>query len=237
MRKETDLARVKMIAHVLLDMPIAQTPFSPAIVSHPFTSTGVTAAQNEDGNITVVDLLNNKEDYAKWKEMVGKQIDSAENSKQLFFLLNKPYYLTFLKFSAPVLSQEDLGHLLADAWILEECPNQDRNVSKRELLALFRSVPPEFLMNQEERAAYKSLEDIVTVYKNVKALSWTLDRDTAEWFAHRFGEEGTVYEAQIPKEHILAYFNGRNESEVVVDPKYLEQIMESPKPEMGMQMT
>ena len=99
--------------------------------------------------------------------MVGKQIDSAENSKQLFFLLNKPYYLTFLKFSAPVLSQEDLGHLLADAWILEECPNQDRNVSKRELLALFRSVPPEFLMNQEERAAYKSLEDIVTVYREL----------------------------------------------------------------------
>ena len=106
------------------------------IVSHPFTSTGVTAAQNEDGNITVVDLLNNKEDYAKWKEMVGKQIDSAENACQVFFLLNKPYYLTFLKFSAPVLSQEDLGQLLAHAWILEECPNQDRNVSKRELLAL-----------------------------------------------------------------------------------------------------
>lgn len=63
MRKETDLARVKMIAHVLLDMPIAETSFSPAIVSHPFTSTGVTATQNEDGNITVVDLLNNKEDY------------------------------------------------------------------------------------------------------------------------------------------------------------------------------
>lgn len=87
MRKETDLARVKMIAHVLLDMPIAETSFSPAIVSHPFTSTGVTAAQNEDGNITVVDLLNNKEDYAKWKEMVGKQIDSAENACQVFFLL------------------------------------------------------------------------------------------------------------------------------------------------------
>lgn len=93
MRKETDLARVKMIAHVLLDMPIAETSFSPAIVSHPFTSTGVTAAQNEDGNITVVDLLNNKEDYAKWKEMVGKQIDSAENACQVFFLLNKPYTL------------------------------------------------------------------------------------------------------------------------------------------------
>ena len=186
MRKETDLPKVKMIAHVLLDMPIAETSFSPAIVSHPFTSTGVTAAQNEDGNITVVDLLNNKEDYAKWKEMVGKQIDSAENACQVFFLLNKPYYLTFLKFSAPVLSQEDLGQLLAHAWILEECPNQDRNVSKRELLALFHSVPPELLMDEEEYAVYQSLEDPVTVYrgvtsynaKNIKALSWTLDRDT-----------------------------------------------------------
>ena len=49
--------------------------------------------------------------------------------------------------------------------------------------------------------------------------------------------EGTVYEAQISKEHILAFFNGRNESEVVVDPKYLEQIMESPEPGFDMQMT
>lgn len=31
MRKEPDLARVKRIAHVLLDMPIAQTLFSPAV--------------------------------------------------------------------------------------------------------------------------------------------------------------------------------------------------------------
>ena len=99
-------------------------------------------------------------------------------------------------------------------------------------------------MNEEECAAYRSLENPVTVYrgvtsynaKNIKALSWTLDRDTAEWFAHRFGEEGAVYKAQIPKEHILAYFNGRNESEVVVNPQYLEQIMEAPEPEMEIQI-
>ena len=67
MRKETDLARVKMISNVLLDMPIAQTPFSPVIVSHPFTSTAVPAAQNEDGNLTVNDLLIIKAAYVKWK--------------------------------------------------------------------------------------------------------------------------------------------------------------------------
>ena len=91
----------------------------------------------------------------------------------------------------------------------------------------------------------KQLQHTVTVYrgvtpynaKNIRALSWTLDRKTADWFAHRFGEEGTVYEAQIRKEHILALFTGRNESEVIVDPRHLEQIMESPEPEFDMQMT
>lgn len=240
MQEETDLAKVKMIAHVLLDMEIVQTPFSPAIVSHPFTSTGVSMVQKKDGSIAMIDLVRNETDRARWRQSVGERIDSAENARQVFLLLNKPYYLTFLQFAAPVLSQKDLGQLLADAWVLEECPNQDRNVSKKELLALFRSIPPEYLMNDGERMAYQAMEDPVTVYrgvtaynaKNIRALSWTLNRDTAEWFAHRFGEEGTVYEAQVGKEHILALFTGRNESEVIVDPKYLEHIMEVPSPQM-----
>ena len=33
--------------------------------------------------------------------------------------------------------------------------------------------------------------------KNVKVLSWTLDRSVVEWFASRFDEDGTVYQAQI----------------------------------------
>lgn len=63
------------------------------------------------------------------------------------------------------------------------------------------------------------------------------DYQTAEWFAHRFGEEGTVYQAQIGKEHILAFFSGRNESEVIVDPKYLTNITEAPELETGIIQT
>ena len=74
MRKETNLTRVKMIAHVLLDMPIPQTSFSPTIVSHPFTSTGVTAVPIENGSFSVVDLLDNAEDRVKWREMMDEQI-------------------------------------------------------------------------------------------------------------------------------------------------------------------
>ena len=35
-----------------------------------------------------------------------------------------------------------------------------------------------------------------------------------------------MYETEIDKKHILALFIGRNESEVVVDPKYLQNIEE-----------
>ena len=90
-------------------------------------------------------------------------------------------------------------------------------------------------MSQDELNTLKDLDSTVTVYrgvtsfnaKNVKALSWTLDRSIAEWFASRFDEDGTVYQAQIDKSHIYAYFEGRNESEVIVDPKYLMDITES----------
>ena len=256
MPRETDLLRVKLVAHTLLDVQIQETALSPVLVSHPFTNSGISALRNEDGSLSMVDLINNSDDCTRWRKMVGEQIDSAKNVHQIFVLFNPPYYLTFIKFAASALSEKDLGQLLSTAWTQEECPNQDCNVSKRELVALFnvskrelvalfRSVPPKFLMDEEERAAHQALEDTVTVYrgvtpynaKNISALSWTLDRKTADWFAHRFGEEGTVYEAQIRKEHILALFTGRNESEVIVDPRHLEQIMESPEPGFDMQMT
>lgn len=113
----------------------------------------------------------------------------------------------------------------------------DVNVSKAKLLSLFKQADPTVLMEQDEYVQFKMLDDPVTVYrgvtthnaKNVKALSWTLSRETAEWFANRFGEKGTVYEAQIDKKHIYAYFSGRNESEVIVDPSYLTNITEVTK--------
>ena len=67
-------------------------------------------------------------------------------------------------------------------------------------------------MKQDEYEQFQELGDTVTVYwgvtsynaKNLKGLSWTLNPETAEWFANRFGEDGTVYEAQIKKSHVYA---------------------------------
>ena len=140
-----------------------------------------------------------------------------------------------LKYASHHLSKKDFSQILADAWIRSENPNDDPNLPQSKLLSMFQSAEPKHLMSQDELNTLDELDATVTIYrgvtsfngKNVKALSWTLDRSVAEWFASRFDEDGTVYQAQIDKSHIYAYFDGRNESEVIVDPKYLMDITDT----------
>ena len=68
----------------------------------------------------------------------------------------------------------------------------------------------------------------ITVYRGVNqggkpsGLSWTTDKEKAEWFANRwsnFGvKDGEVYVMLITDPScVLAYFSDRNESEVIID--------------------
>ena len=225
MRKHTDLAKVKQTALALLSTEINETPYSPMIVKHPFTDTGVSAIPDGKSGVEMIDLT---EDDAqlRWRQSMARQIDKADNAYAIYMMVTKPYALTFLKFAMPHLSREDMSQILASAWTRSEAPHQDVNVTVNQLLRMFKQADPTCLMEQDEYIQFKTLDDTVTVYrgvtphnaKSVKALSWSLNQETAEWFAHRFGENGTVYEAQIDKKHIYAYFSGRNESEVIVDP-------------------
>lgn len=229
---ETDLAKLKALAHVFLMLDIQPTKMSPLVVKHPFTDSGIVGIRGEDGGLSVAYIMDDPNSLDLWREQWKRQIDGAGTTFELFMMLTKPYQLGFLKYAAPVLSEQDAALFLSQAWIGTEAPNDDPNLSKRELLSLFRAIDPQKLMDAEEYGLFQGLEDVVTVYrgvteynaKNIKALSWTLDRDTAEWFAHRYGESGKVYEARIGKEHIHAVFLGRNEAEVIVDPKHLMDI-------------
>ena len=123
--------------------------------------------------------------------------------------------------------------------------NRDAEVSHTQLTEIFRHSDPAALMDEAEQAQLAELDDTVTVYRgvttinsdNLLALLWTLDYETADWFARRFDEDGTVYKAQIDKEHIFALFNGRDESEVVLDPKYLKDITQAQEPTQGQELS
>ena len=241
MRDITDLDKVKFVAKQLVMVDLHLTDLSPLAVQHPFTATGLVPLYDQ-GKINVVDITKSQKELNEWQDQLKKQIDEAKDVHRIYFMVNKPYTLAFLKFAKPHLSITDYSELLADAWVRSENPNLDKNFTRKEMLKMFRDADPQILMDGEELKRLSELDDTVTVYrgvttynaKNVKALSWTLDQSTADWFAHRFGEDGKVYQAQIPKEHIYALFNGRGESEVIVDPKYLTDIAEAPEMEEDM---
>ena len=235
MKKETDLGGVKAIAKTLLMTAVNQTPYSPMLVQHPFTSTGLIPFPTEmNKGFQPVDITLNEDNLKIWRESVSQIIDETENPYHIYMLLNPPYALTFLKLASPYLSRKDFSEILASAWINCEAPHNDPELNKADLLSMFKSADPKALMEDDEYEQLQELEDTLTVYRgvtsynadNTKALSWSLSKETAEWFAHRFNQDGTVYEAQIDKEHIFAVFNGRNESEVVLDPQYLTDISE-----------
>ena len=234
MLEKTNLDKVKMIARALLMTEIHETEFSPAVVQHPFTSSGI-AVLPRDGVLQLGNICSSESDLAAWREHMKTQIDKATCAYHIYMMTNKPYGLTFLKYTSPFLSREEFSKILSDAWARSENPNSDPNFTKKELISMFRQADPIILMDQGERKKLAELENTVTIYRgvtslnadNIRAMSWTLDKSVAEWFAYRFKENGTVYEAEINKKHILALFIGRNESEVVVDPKYLQNIEEA----------
>lgn len=56
---------------------------------------------------------------------------------------------------------------------------------------------------------------------NKRGLSWTLDRDKAEWFASRFMQQGEVIERTVERRDVFAYMNGRGEQEIILKPSAL----------------
>ena len=244
MREKTDLEKVKSIARMLLLTPVHKTPYSPVVVQHPFTSSGIATAK-KDGVLQIIDITESEENLERWQEWMKEWIKNAKSAYEIYMMTNKPYGLTYLKYAEPYLSKEDFSNILGDAWVRSENPNGDANVSKKELLLMFKQADKKSLMTEEDYKRWESLDDTLTVYrgvtshnaKNIKALSWTLDEKTAEWFAHRFDENGTVYEAQIHKKDVYAYCGERRESEVIIDPKGLMDITETETMSQGMTQT
>ena len=234
MKEKTDLIKIKGYANLLLLSEIAKTPYSPAIVQHPFTNSGIVCLRNSSEQPELFDLTKDQKALADWRKQLAVQINRAKSVMDIYTMLNKAYCLTFLKGVRQFLSSEDFSGLLSDAWIRSEYPNDDPDMSQQQLLSLFRDAEPTALMNTDEYAVWAALPDPVTVYRGVtsynanhiRRMSWTLDRKTAEWFARRFGENGTIYQARISKNSVYAYFNRRNEAEIIVNPKSLMDITE-----------
>lgn len=221
MRKKTDLEAVKETLKLFLYIPISETPMFPLFVQHPIFETGNTYIDGEMVDIT------QSEGFNRAAKEVEKTIDKIDDAVMCLNVLRQSYYLTFLKYVKNDLSIDDFSLLLGRSWTKEENPNGDVNVSVSLAAKWFRETNKKVLMDREEYAVYDTLPESFTVYRGVtrgrnqKGMSWTRDLKKAEWFSGRFGD-GYVLEGTAEKKDVLAFFGRRNEEEIVIEAKNVQ---------------
>ena len=59
-----------------------------------------------------------------------------------------------------------------------------------------------------------------------EAYSWTISKEIADFFAHRFDSDGIIYKAKVRQQDILDYINDRNEQEILVFPENVYEVKE-----------
>jgi hypothetical protein len=112
--------------------------------------------------------------------------------------------------------------------------------NRKWFLQVFKSPRPkrDHLMSPEEHDVLEALPDMFQIYRGFignrgEGLSWSLDRAKAEWFARRFSILTELGQPQlmvgvIKKKDVLAYFDGREEKEIVVDPAKVRSMKVEP---------
>lgn len=231
MLKRTNLKEVKETAIAFLYLDIEINEKIPIFLNHPFFDTVLFPLHsNGDAELDFVDITTPDNLQKARDEIKSKTIDRVKNSLQFLSIIRKPYLSAFFKYINIYLSERDYNNFLREMWISVEFLYNDQNVSRNEFIKYFKNANSSMLMEHEDLEIYKNLPDEIEIYRGVKpdsspkALSWTLNKEVANWFAKRFEDNGVVYKAKIKKKDILAYFNQRNENEVVVDFKKLYDI-------------
>jgi len=158
-------------------------------------------------------------------------MDYEEASNLLIMSSSFDRFQTFLKIKDE-LNDIDYWRILADAYT----GSDNLYYLKEEIKEAFlegRS-EREYLMNKKELKVYNSLPENITIYRGMTTeelesgdfgVSWTLSRERADYFAFTYGRnfstEGipkVVHQLEVKKVEILAYFNERNEQEVIYIP-------------------
>ena len=147
----------------------------------------------------------------------------------------------------PKLSPGQYWKFLRDIWMNVEVIQPDQ----RTWLRLFQSKKTnrKCLMLAEEHEKLAELPDSIEIWRGcgelsgVRGMSWTLDRKIAEYFsayavgqrrrmlAHIWPEANVkpfVVRAKCQKTDVIAYFEERQEKEIVVDPKFVTNLRKYP---------
>lgn len=173
-----------------------------------------------------------------WNPMYNQQYlhkkkaleDARQNKKwsSYIFLHERPYRINALSDIAHEMTDQEYWEMLGSVWSDSENLWQYKHYLAWLLNA--KREHKEFMMDEEERAFYAKLPDQFIIYRghhvhNRTGYSWTLSYGKAWWFANRFAANNKrlgVVSGTVEKKDICAVLLGRNEFEVVVDPRFVK---------------
>ena len=169
-------------------------------------------------------------DEAYRQDQLAK-IDDAKNLFQCIHIINKGNRCDYLNFlhKYEVITDQECADMVYSIWTMQE-RFYECGMAKTKLIRFMKIADKEISL--PDSIEQLSDDDMVTIYRgvrvnNYKGLSWTIDKQRAEWFAKRFGingEKGYVFTGLINKKDIIAFFDSRNEEEVVCDYRKIKDI-------------
>jgi hypothetical protein len=154
-----------------------------------------------------------------YKLKAVEQAKREGNWDKFLWLHERPYRLPMLAtlWSTNKIDLPTLRVLLLNCWMDTELPYQFGAIPRR----LFKATG--FITDSPDE--WDAIPDPLTVYRGASrrpgsnAISWTVNRDRAAWFARRLrriGKEARLWRANVAKSDVMAYIGERGESEVIV---------------------
>lgn len=160
-----------------------------------------------------------------------EKIAKVEKLEQYINAINKGNRFDFLNFlyKYNVITDQECADALYSIWTMQE-RFYDCGMAKTKMIKFMKMA--EKLLVLPDDIDKLSDDSMITVYRGVKendykGLSWTTDKNTAIWFAKRFSydvDKCYVFTGQLKKKDIIAFFDCRNESEIVCDYRKVKDI-------------
>lgn len=166
--------------------------------------------------------------YEQKKKAVEESF-AEKNWNRYLVMHERPHRPTALADIASEMSDEDYWQNVG--WVWSDSENIRELKFVWSLLLGSRRPKREQIMDEKDRLALANMPDELTIYRgcaieDTQGLSWTLDRERAEWFAernHNLSDQDTeVKVATVQKSDVIAYITRRNEEEIIVNPKSIK---------------
>lgn len=183
------------------------------------------------------DVLNHRANETlrtKRKMLVDYEAEKNWNAI-VFACFERPWRLDGIKTYADKMTDQEFWEVVGDAWT----DSENIHEFKGDWYDLLHSPRPHrgCMMDEDDQKAFEKLPTTVKVFRGYNwpvlnpvelGYSWTMDRTIAEFFAKRYLIEN-FQKAQIAtgtasKKDLIAHFNTRGESEIVVLPEVIKDL-------------